>query len=125
VIAMTVGEFFFDTRLGLMLTGVFGLAVLLIVANFVSRPLEKIVNGRRLRRAGMDAYSETQVPLPPELEPGDGSFQALGFERIAIIHDQSNKTNTTFAIRLRPRNGWLQRRSCTSTRSGRTASSLN
>lgn len=102
--AMTVAEFF-DTRLGLMLTGVFALVVLVIVANYVSRPFEKIVNGRRLRRRGMDAYSETQVPLPPELEPGDASFQALGFEPIAITHNQTNKTNTTFAIRLRPRDG--------------------
>lgn len=105
MIAMTVAEFFFDTRLGLMLTGVFGLVVLLIVANYLSRPLDRILIGRRLRRLRMDAYSETQVPLPPELEPGDASFQALGFEPIAITHDQTNKTNTTYAIRLRPTDG--------------------
>lgn len=104
MIAMTVAEFF-DTRLGLMLTGVFALVVLVIVANYLSRPLEKIVNGRRLRQLRMDAYSATQVPLPPELEPGDASFEALGFEPIAITHDQTNKTNTTYAIRLRPTDG--------------------
>lgn len=101
---MTVAEFF-DTRLALLLAGAFGLIVLLIVANYVSRPFEKIVNGRRLRRRGLDAYSATQVPLPPELEPGDASFEALGFEPIAITHDQTNKTNTTYAVRLRPRDG--------------------
>jgi hypothetical protein len=102
VIAMTVAEFFFDTRLGLMLTGAFGLVVLLIVANYASRPLEKIVSGRRLRRRGMDAYHATHVPLPPELEPGDASFEALGFEQLATIR---NADNSTFAIRLRPRDG--------------------
>jgi hypothetical protein len=65
VIALTVGEFFLDTRFGLMLTGVFALVVLLIIANYVSRPFEKIVNGRRLKRLEVDANGATQVPLPP------------------------------------------------------------
>jgi hypothetical protein len=102
VIAMTVSEFLFDTRAGLMLLGVFLLVVLLIVANYVSKPFEKIVNRRRLRRRGIDAYRETRVPTPPELVPGDASFEALGFEKIATIR---NTDGSTYAIRLRPRDG--------------------
>jgi len=99
---MTVDEFFFDTRFGLMLMGVFGLVVLLFVANYVSKPFEKVVNGRRMRRRGKEAYRAAHVPLPPELEPGDASFEALGFEQIATIRDTDD---STFAIRLRPRDG--------------------
>ena len=101
MIAMTVAEFF-DTRLGLMLTGVFALIVLLIVANYVSKPFEKVVNRRRLRRHGIDAYRATEVPTPPELVLGDASFEALGFEKVATIRDTDG---SIYAIRHRPRDG--------------------
>ena len=124
MIAMTVAEFF-DTRLALLLAGAFGLIVLLIVANYVSRPFEKIVNGRRLRRRGLDAYSATQVPLPPELEPGDASSKHWGSNRSRLPTIKPTRPTRPTRSGFDRETGLLQRRSSTFTRSAGTASSLN